>query len=193
MSASVKTKNKIKIPLEINSSWTLFLDRDGVINHEKQNDYIRQVSEFIIYEGVTDAMSKFAELFGTIIIVTNQRGIGKGLMSHEDLNNIHSFMQLKIKEAGGRIDHIYYAPELLDDSLNRKPNTGMGIQAKKDFPSIDFSKSIMVGNNLTDMQFGKKLGMLTVYLETTHPLYEENEFIDLKYDSLSHFASMFTW
>ena len=66
-----------------------------------------------------------------------------------------------------RIDEIYYAPDLESDAHHRKPNTGMGLQAKQDFPSIDFSKSVMVGNNFSDMDFGKRLGMKTVFVETT--------------------------
>ncbi len=174
----------------IDPSWTLFLDRDGVINHEKNQDYIRNASEFVFYDGMLEALKKLSEVFGRIIIVTNQRGIGKGLMTHQDLNDIHEYMLEAVTQTGGRIDRIYYAPDLDSDAIDRKPNIGMGLTAKTEFPSIDFEKSVMVGNNISDMKFGKGLGMHTVYVETTKPLEEENEFVDLKTDSLVSFTAM---
>jgi histidinol phosphatase-like enzyme len=91
-------------------------------------------------------------------------------MSTQDLNNIHNNMKFEINANGGRIDKFYHADSLNDDDPIRKPNTGMGLQAQKDFPEINFSKSIMVGNNLSDMEFGKSLGMFTIYVHTTKKL-----------------------
>lgn len=153
----------------IDDSWTLFLDRDGVINYEKKDDYIRNKDEFKFYEGVPKAIASLNAVFGKVLIVTNQRGIGKGWMSEEDLNSIHQYMCEQIERAGGRIDKIYYCTALSNDDPNRKPNAGMAFQAKQDFPAIDFNKSIMVGNKPSDMQFGRNAGMHTVYVATTHP------------------------
>ncbi len=175
---------------DIDNSWTLFLDRDGVINEEKHQDYIRNASEFIFYEGVLDAFKKLSQSFGRIIIVTNQRGIGRGFMTHQDLNEIHEFMIAAVTQTGGRIDRVYYAPDLDSEAIDRKPNIGMGLTAKTEFPDIDFAKSIMVGNNISDMKFGRGLGMHTVYVETTKPLDEDHESIDLKTESLVAFAAM---
>ncbi|MBK8330229.1 MAG: HAD-IIIA family hydrolase [Bacteroidetes bacterium] len=173
---------------ELDADWTLFLDRDGVINHEKEADYIKQVDEFIFYEGVLEALQILSVRFKYLFIVTNQRGIGKGLMTHEDLHAIHATMKAQVLKAGGRIDAIYYAPELASDAINRKPNIGMGLQAKNDFPAIDFHKSLMVGNNLSDMEFGKNLKMKTVFLSTTNPNQAPHPFIDLIYPTLLDFA-----
>lgn len=175
----------------IDKTWTLFLDRDGVINIEKKDDYIRTPEEFVFYDGVPEAMKKLAETFGIIVIVTNQRGIGRGLMTTHDLDAIHESMLEKIAAAGGRIDRIYYAPDLDSQAEDRKPNTGMGLKAKLEFPQIEFTKSVMVGNNLSDMKFGKGLNMHTVYVETTHPLHEDHEWIDLRLDGLVSFANLF--
>jgi histidinol-phosphate phosphatase family protein len=174
----------------IDASWTLFLDRDGVINHEKKQDYIRNASEFVFYDGTLEALKKLSQVFNLILIVTNQRGIGKGLMTHQDLHDIHEFMSTAITQTGGRIDRIYYAPDLDSDAIDRKPNIGMGLTAKTEFPSINFEKSIIIGNNISDMKFGKGLGMHTVYVETTNILQEENEFVDMKTDSLVSFTAM---
>ena len=178
--------------LHITKDWTLFLDRDGVINHEKKGDYIRQWSEFNFYTESLAALPLLAQKFDRIIITTNQKGIGKGLMTITDLDLIHQNMTHQINELGGRIDAIYYCPDLDNTSLNRKPQPGMAFQAKEKFPSIDFTKSIMVGNRMSDMEFGRNAGMHTVYLATTHP---EAPFpdtkIDYRYDNLFQFAQAF--
>jgi histidinol-phosphate phosphatase family protein len=178
------------IPLHtINEEWTLFLDRDGVINHEKYKDYIHRWDEFVFYEGVIEALAVLAGIFPRIFIVTNQKGVGKGLTRPEDLFEIHQNMQKAITTAGGRIDAIYFCPDLEESSINRKPNPGMGLQAKEAFPAIDFSKTIMVGNTISDMEFGRNLGCYTVFLPTTHPEINLNDYrIDLSFLSLKAFA-----
>jgi D-glycero-D-manno-heptose 1,7-bisphosphate phosphatase len=174
----------------IDATWTLFLDRDGVLNIEKDQDYIRNVDEFIFYDDVLSHFPILNKTFGKIIIVTNQRGIGKGLMTHDDLHSIHSFLLTEINKHDGHIHQFYYAPDLENDSIDRKPNIGMGLKAKQEFPEIDFSKSIMVGNNISDMEFGKRLGMKTVYVNTTKPRTELHESIDLLQNSLPDFCKL---
>lgn len=174
---------------QIDKSWTLFLDRDGVINHEKVGDYIRNVDEFHFYNGVLESIPIFNELFGTVVMVTNQKGIGKGLMTVLDLTRIHAHMLAKMSDVGGIIDKIYYAPDLDADSPNRKPNPGMALQAQADFPVIDFSRSIMVGNKLSDMQFGRNAGMHTVFLATTNPETPyPHSLVDERFESLKAYA-----
>ncbi len=154
----------------IDKSWTLFLDRDGVINDEKHLAYINTWDEFSFYDGVLEAIKIFSEKFGRIIIITNQRGIAKGLTLPENLTAIHDNLLKEVAKTGGKIDSIYFCGDLDDSSSHRKPNTGMGLQAQIDFPDIDFGKTIMVGNTLSDMQFGRSLGVaLTIFLPTTRP------------------------
>lgn len=173
----------------IDNTWTLFLDRDGVINHEKQNDYIHTWEDFYFYEGVKEAIAVFSKRFKHIIVVTNQKGIGKGVTRLQDLELIHKNMTAAIEQAGGRIDAVYFCPDLDDESPNRKPNHGMGLQALKDFPDIDLNKAIMVGNTLSDMQFGRNLGVQNIFLPTTRPEVDlQDERIDAVYGSLLAFA-----
>jgi histidinol-phosphate phosphatase family protein len=177
------------VDLHITEDWTLFLDRDGVINHEKKEDYIRNWSEFNFYTESLEALPILAQKFSRIIITTNQKGIGKGWMTDADLALIHENMTNQIIELGGRIDAIFYCSDLDNASINRKPQPGMAFQAKDAFPLIDFSKSMMVGNRMSDMEFGRNAGIHTVYLATTHP---EAPFpdtkIDYRYDNLFQFA-----
>lgn len=173
----------------ISKAWTLFLDRDGVINQEKHNDYINTWEEFSFYPGVLQAMSIVAPLFNRIIIITNQRGVGKGLTKLEDLLAIHSNLKREVEAHHGRIDDIFYCADLDDNSINRKPNKGMALQAEKRFPDINFSKSIMVGNTLSDMQFGRNIGAYTVFLPTTRPEVDlHHQHIDMVFPSLLEFA-----
>jgi D-glycero-D-manno-heptose 1,7-bisphosphate phosphatase len=173
----------------IDKTWTLFLDRDGVINDERRDDYIHTWEEFKFYEGVKEALKIFTEKFGRIFIITNQRGVAKGLTKLEDLELIHKNMLDEIEKSGGRVDKIYYSTDLNSDSPNRKPNTGMGLQAQKDFPGIDFSKSIMIGNTLSDMKFGRNLGVaLNVFITTRKEINTNDKDIDIFFDDLISFA-----
>lgn len=173
----------------IDSSWTLFLDRDGVINEETVGAYVLNWQEFVFTADALKAMQIFSKKFGYIFIVTNQRGVAKGLMTEADLRDIHNEMQKEVKAVGARIDQIYYCTDMDDHCFNRKPNPGMAFQAKADYPNIDFSKAIMVGNKPSDMAFGRSAGMFTVFVTTTNP---DQEFphpnIDLQFNSLHAFS-----
>jgi len=149
----------------IGPDWTLFLDRDGTINKRKTG-YVTSWEEFSFIEGVPKALGECASIFGRIVIVTNQQGIDKELMTHEDLHAIHNKMLEVIDYYDGRIDNIYYEPSLaVYEAFGRKPNPGMAFNAQKDFPDIDFQKSIMVGDTLSDMKFGRAVGMLTCWIK----------------------------
>ena len=146
----------------------MFLDRDGVINDEKHLDYIHTWEEFKFYDGVKEALTIFSEKFGRIFIVTNQRGVAKGVTMLEDLELIHKNMIKAFEDAGGRIDKVYYSVDFDNESPNRKPNPGMGLQAQSDFPEVDFAKSVMIGNTLSDMKFGRNLNIaVNIFLPTT--------------------------
>ncbi len=170
-----------------NKEWTLFLDRDGVINKRPLNTYVTKPDDFVWEDGAVNSISRLSGIFKTIIVVTNQQGIGKGIMSQKDLNNIHLKMLNEIESAGGRIDKVYFCGDLDNrGSFFRKPAIGMGLWAKKDFPHISFRKAIMVGDTITDMLFGKHLKMITVlidnqpFLARKYPKLVDYRFPDLK-------------
>lgn len=149
----------------IDKSWTLFLDRDGVINKQNVDDYVLTWGQFEFIPGVLEAIKILSSVFGKIIIVTNQQGIGRGLMTEKDLSEIHSNMIAEIEKHGGRIDAVYYAPYAPENNhLDRKPNVGMALKAKKDFPEINFKKSVMAGDSISDMEFGHRLGMINILI-----------------------------
>ncbi|HLP19919.1 MAG TPA: HAD-IIIA family hydrolase [Chitinophagales bacterium] len=179
--------------LPIDKTWTLFLDRDGVINLHYPNDYVKTWDEFYFLEGVLDALNSLSEVFKRILVVTNQQGVGKELMSKDDLQFIHDEMLREVRKYGGRLHAIYAATELVanDTQQMRKPGIGMALKAKKDFVDIDFVKSIMVGDSITDMQFGKNAGMITVFIGDTAKVKEmDKQYVDHFCDSLLHFAGL---
>jgi histidinol-phosphate phosphatase family protein len=177
----------------IDHSWTLFLDRDGVINEEITGSYITRWEDFVFCVGAKDAIVQLSSIFGRIIVVTNQRGVGRGIMSMDSLKEINRNLTDVIASEGGRLDRIYACTATSNEDHNRKPNTGMALQAKEDFPEIDFRKSIMVGNSPSDMEFGKRLSMHTVFLTTTHPPYElPHDLVDEQYGSLHAWSQVLT-
>jgi D-glycero-alpha-D-manno-heptose 1-phosphate guanylyltransferase len=177
-------------PSGIDESWTLFLDRDGVINHEKKEDYILNWEEFRFYDGVKEALAKLSGRFGKIIVISNQRGVGRDLMTMEELERIHQNMKKEIADAGGRIDAIYFCAAADNKDSCRKPNPGMAFQAKKEYPGIDLSKAVMIGNKLSDMRFARNAGVYSLFVTTTNP---DTAFphpdIDQRYDDLAAFAN----
>jgi histidinol-phosphate phosphatase family protein len=149
----------------IDQSWTLFLDRDGVINKRIVGDYIKRTDEFFLLPNVAKAIAIANQKFGRVVVVTNQQGIGKGLMNTSNLSEVHRYCSELLHKQGAKIDAYYFAPALSSENSSlRKPNTGMALQAKQDFPEIDFNKSIMVGDSNSDIEFGENLGMVTVFV-----------------------------
>lgn len=168
----------------------LFLDRDGVLNRRIVDAYVTKPEEFEILPGVLEALKIFADKFDQIFIVTNQQGIGKGLMSDADLKEVHDMFLKKVSEAGGRIDKIYYCSALKEaHSFMRKPSIGMALQARREYPGLRLKESVMVGDMKSDMLFGRRAGMKTILVgnddDTAH---RHPHLVDYCYPSLIDYA-----
>ena len=151
---------------KFDKTWTLFLDRDGVINERLPNEYVTKWDDFDFIVGSIKAIEKLSNIFGRVLVVTNQAGIGKELMTEAQLHEVHRLMIKTIDLLDGRIDKVYFAPDLPKNASNmRKPGTGMPLQAQQDFPEIDFSRSVIVGDSNSDMEMGDRLGMIKVFIE----------------------------
>ena len=160
---------------KIDSSWTLFLDRDGVINKKRDDDYVKSLDELDLLPGAIEAISDLSKIFKRVIIVTNQQGIGKKLMSEKSLVQIHKYICKQVENKGGIIDAVYYAPHLVSENSNmRKPEIGMALKAKDDFKEIDFSKSIMIGDSPSDMEFGRRARMISIKIDKNSANPEHN-------------------
>ena len=161
----MKTSRFPKWLTQIDQRWTLFLDRDGTINTRLIDTYVKDYSEFTFINGVLDSLPLLSTYFGKTIIVTNQQGVGKEMMSIEHLGAVHDQMLIEIHEAGAQIDEIYSCTELATQWDNcRKPNLNMALQAKAQFPDINLRRSVMIGDMPSDIQFGINGTMRTVFI-----------------------------
>lgn len=134
---------------------TLLLDRDGTINVHLIGDYVKNIEEFEFIPGVLDVMPKLAHHFKYIFVVTNQRGVGKGLLPETKLKDIHEYMIKEIEKIGGRIDGVYYCTSLTDTDIRRKPNRGMFDDILHDYPHVIPAKTLMIGDSDVDMEFAR--------------------------------------
>ena len=174
------------ITRDIDKSWTLFLDRDGVINERIVDDYVKSWQEFRFLPGVKESIAVLSGIFGRVIVVTNQQGVGKGWMTEKELSDVHHKMKEEITASGGNIDAVYYCTKLKSEKDNcRKPAVTMFEWAMRDFPEMIPEKCIMVGDSESDMVFGKNAGMFTVFVG------EEYDEADLVVPDLKSFAAFF--
>lgn len=176
----------------IDRDWTIFLDRDGVINIRPLGDYVKQWEDFKFLPGVKESFSIFNTIFKRIIVITNQQGVGKGLMTVGDLDDIHGKMKSSVEKSGGHIDAVYYCPDLTNKVPNcRKPNIFMAQRALAEFPDIQLEKSLMLGDTETDMVFGKNAGMKTIYINTNNQNINKDLY-EVSFNSVHEFAKLLT-
>ncbi len=150
----------------------IFLDRDGVINQDKEG-CITSVDEFVLLDGVVQAIKKINQSNYLSIVITNQPAIAKGFMTIETLNNIHKKMETILGKNGTYINNLYFCPhhpekgfdgeikELKVECNCRKPNIGLFLEAVNDY-NIDVKKSYMIGDRDTDIEAGEKMGLRTI-------------------------------
>ncbi|MGC8866255.1 MAG: D-glycero-alpha-D-manno-heptose-1,7-bisphosphate 7-phosphatase [Bacteroidales bacterium] len=180
---------RISVLLNSEVSPALFLDRDGVINRRIEGGYVKFANEFEFLPDVPQALAILNRFFSPVIIVTNQQGIGKGLMSEEQLKAVHDQMLKELGRHGARIDRIYYCPALESSGDKcRKPSPGMAWKARKDFVKLNLNRSVMVGDSLSDMFFGRKVGMFNVFIGPPETARKYVGLIHLSFPALIDFA-----
>ena len=136
------------------SNRAVFLDRDGVINHDY--GYVSKIDDFKLIPGTFESLRFLKNKNFLIFIVTNQSGIGRGLYSESDFLKLNEYMLNLFLKQKIIIDKVFYCPHKPEDScLCRKPNPGMIQKALKEF-SIIKEKSIMIGDKITDIECGKR-------------------------------------
>lgn len=171
----------------------LFLDRDGVLNRRLPGDYVKSPEELELLPGVLRALALLRPLFDLILVVSNQQGVGKGLMSTEDLERIHRKLCDEIARAGGRIDDILFCPDLAGESGNcRKPAIAMALEARKRYPQIRFDRSWMIGDMPDDMAFARNAGMRAVMIGAESLPPELESYHRGRYPALIDFAIEFS-
>lgn len=142
----------------------VFLDRDGVINRRLEGDYVKRTSEFHLLPGAAEAIKRIGEMGFLVVVVTNQQGIGRGLMTEEDLAAVHGHMKRELSKEGAEVDAIYYCPHLAEAACHcRKPEPGLLLRAADEL-GLDLSSSMMVGDSPSDMETARRAGCLPVFL-----------------------------
>ena len=142
------------------------LDRDGVINRDL-GTYVTNPENFEPIEGSLIAIAKLRKLGHKIAIITNQGGIEKGIMTIEDVENVHRRMFEMLGEAGcPSVDAIYYSASSRKDDEFAKPNTGMFKRCERENPTIKFSKGYYVGDKITDLKAAMKVGATPILVRT---------------------------
>ena len=141
---------------------TVFLDRDGVINRRLPGDYVKRWEEFEFLPGALEGLRALSEAGFRLIIVTNQRGVSIGRLRESELGALHERLRAELKSAGVRLDAIYACPHDYDSCRCRKPEVGLFLQAKRDFPEIEFPDSFVIGDSASDIEAGVRLGCKTV-------------------------------
>ncbi len=151
----------------------IFLDRDGVINKEVGN-YVYKVSDFIINEGVFEALKLLQDADYLLIIITNQGGIAKNIYTKQDVDKVHGFLNSELQKHNIKLTEIYYCPhhnEVNNICLCRKPNSIMIEKAIARF-NIDVNKSYMIGDRNRDVEAGEKAGLKTVKILSNENILE---------------------
>lgn len=173
----------------------IFLDRDGNINVEV--DYLYKKEDFKFVDGADKAIKIFNELGYKVIVVTNQSGIARGYYTEEDLKHLHSYIDQELEKIGGKVDEYYYCPHHPEKGIGiykrscrcRKPELEMFLDAQKEF-DIDFERSIVVGDKISDIESGIRLGMEAILVKSGHGIMEKEKIYTKTkvYDTLYDFA-----
>lgn len=144
---------------------TVFLDRDGVVNEKMpEGEWVTRWTDFQVLPGVINAIAALKRADLRVIVVSNQRGIALGRFSEEDVRTIHSRFQQMLEAFGTRVDGFYFCPHDRGQCNCRKPLSGLFENAVADHPDINAHTSVMIGDSKSDIEFGRKLGMMTVFI-----------------------------
>jgi D-glycero-D-manno-heptose 1,7-bisphosphate phosphatase len=170
---------------------TVFLDRDGVLNEKMpEGCYITSWDEFHVLPGVPEAIARLNRAGLRVVVVSNQRGIALGLYTAADVEAIHSAFQRLLNSQGAHVDAFFVCPHNRGQCDCRKPLPGLFHQAAARFPGISATTSVMIGDSVSDIEFGCRLGMKTIFIdgksEARKPGDESaRESADLRFPSLS--------
>jgi len=161
----------------------VFLDRDGVINIEK--DYLYKIEDFEFIDGVFSSLQYLQTLGFKFVIITNQSGIGRGYYSLEQYNTLTFWMKEQFKQQGIDIVEVYCCPHAPDENCScRKPNIGMIEQASK-ILNIDYKNSWLIGDKSSDIQTAINANIKnTIQVRSGHKFDENNSKADYIVDSM---------
>ncbi len=143
----------------------IFVDRDGTLNQD--SGYVTTPEQLVLFPGVPEAIARLNQLGALVIMVTNQSAIGRGMMTLDDLEAIHTRLSALIRPYGATIDGIFSCPHRPQDGCEcRKPNTGLIDQAVDRF-ALDLSRCYLVGDKRSDLEVAQKVAVPGVLVMTS--------------------------
>jgi D-glycero-D-manno-heptose 1,7-bisphosphate phosphatase len=147
----------------MNGVWTAFLDRDGTINHKPAvGSYVLTPHQLRLLPGAGSAIRRLNQAGWRVVVVTNQRGIARALISEDDLRRVHEHLLELLGDCGATVDGIYHCPHAIGVCDCRKPGTGLLEKARNDDPEIVFERAVMIGDSQIDVDAGRAAGIKTV-------------------------------
>lgn len=150
--------------ISANSGRVVFLDRDGVMNRRAApHDYIKTWEEFHFLPGVAEAIRQLNEAHYTVLVVTNQRGVARGIMTMDAVNHLHQEMCGALENQGAHISGVFVCPHEKGTCRCHKPEIGLLLQAERDFP-VDKAHSWLVGDSENDILAGIRYGVTTILI-----------------------------
>jgi heptosyltransferase-2 len=163
-SIQINQTNKINQPNQMNvlDGVTVFLDRDGTLNYDP--GYLKVAAELKLLAGVGPALARLKGAGAKLVVVTNQSGVGRGIITLKDLEAIHARLEGLLEQEGAALDAIYFCPHHPDDRCRcRKPEVGMVERAVSEL-QLDLRRSYLIGDHTRDIQLAHRVGAKAILL-----------------------------
>ena len=145
----------------------IFFDRDGVINERIMGGYVTRWCQFQFVRGIQEALRELSQINLPIIVVSNQAAVGKGLLRRSTLTQITNRFVKALREAGARIDAVYYCPHTAEQGCEcRKPREGLLREAAAEW-RLDLSRSVLVGDSMSDVEAARAADCKIILFDRT--------------------------
>ena len=161
--------DKTDLPHQIDQThildgFTVFLDRDGTLNYDP--GYLKVAADLKLLTGVGPALARLKGAGAKLVVVTNQSGVGRGIVTLKDLEAIHARLQGLLEQEDAALDAIYFCPHHPDDGCRcRKPNVGMVERAVSEL-QLDLRRSYLIGDHARDIQLAHRVGAKAILITT---------------------------
>lgn len=143
----------------------VFLDRDGTLNVKPPDgEYVEHPDALQLLPGAAEGLRMLNRAGVWTGVVTNQRGVALGRMSLEDLDAVHERLRCLLRREGAFVDALYACPHGVDECTCRKPDPGLLLRARGEYPALDFARAAIIGDSSSDMQAGRRLGLTTILI-----------------------------
>ncbi len=146
----------------------IFLDRDGTLIHDRPGHYLNRPEKLRFYRTTFEALRLLKNAGYTLVIISNQSGLGRGFLTEAALRRIHARMRGELRRHRADLDAIYYCPHHPDDRCRcRKPKPLLALRARREM-GLTFTGAVMIGDKKADMDLARAIGAASILLKTGH-------------------------